>query len=225
INQDVVAQNLANATTPGYRRQGLTFDALIPRTRNSNLTTSPGSSTETKPTLFTQFDAAPIQFTGNPLDVALSGDAFCVLEGPQGPVYTRNGVFELNQQGELQSKSGLRVLGQGSRIAVPADAGQITISHDGVVRANNLEIGRLRLATFTDPGSLQRVGDTLFAGGSPTTPGPGAVRVQQGYREGSNVQVINEMISMMLGMRQYEAAERAMRGLADAIGLNTKPQG
>jgi len=222
MNQDLLAENLAHASTPGYRRQGLIFEVMppgpdmAPALRNSlgaRLTES-----------YTHFDQGPIQYTGNSLDVALNGDGFFVLEGSDGPVYTRNGVFEVNAAGELQSKGGMRVQGQGGRIVVPPDAAGITITRDGVVLVNNAEVGRLRVVTFANPQTLRRVGATLFNGQAPQTVAPGAVHFEQGYREGSNVQVVNEMIAMILGMRQYEAADRAMRTLSESMGLNTKPQ-
>jgi len=174
--------------------------------------------------VFTSFEPGPMQQTGNPLDLALSGNAFFVLEGPRGPVYTRNGSFELNSQGELQSKGGLKVRSQGGRLVIPNTTSTIRVTADGVVQADGSEVGRLELAQFSDPNQLQRAGPTLFDGATPRTPEAGTVQVNQGYREGSNVQVVQEMISMMLGMRQYEAAERAMRAMSEAVAQNTRPQ-
>ena len=95
---------------------------------------------------------------------------------------------------------------------------------DGLLYANGAEVGRLELATFQDPRALRRAGTSLFEGPAPQTPPPGSVRVEQGYREGSNVQVVNEMVSMMLGMRYYEAAERALRSLSDTVSQATRPE-
>ncbi|MBI3408000.1 MAG: flagellar hook basal-body protein [Planctomycetes bacterium] len=221
-NQDLIADNLANCTTPGYRRRGMTFDVLQAAANDG---TSGNVSGVRNSGVFTSFEPGPMQQTGNPLDFALSGgDAFFVLEGPRGPVYTRNGSFELNSQGELQSKGGLRVRSQGGRLVIPNTASTIRVTSDGVVQADGSEVGRLELAQFTAPNQLQRAGPTLFDGATPRTPEPGTVQVNQGYREGSNVQVVQEMISMMIGMRQYEAAERAMRAMSEAVAQNTKPQ-
>src|SRR5256885_1326280 len=102
-NQEVTAENLAHATTPGYRRHGLSFDAT-----QQSLGGAESGAGAANGNSFTFFTPGPIQQTSNPLDLAISGDAFFVLEGPRGPVYTRNGSFEVNAQGELQSKSGLK---------------------------------------------------------------------------------------------------------------------
>jgi flagellar basal body rod protein FlgG len=80
------------------------------------------------------------------------------------------------------------------------------------------------LANFDGPAALRRVGPTLFEGDAPQTPPPNSVRVDQGFREGSNVQPVQEMVSMMLGMRFYEAAGKVMQALSDAVSQNTRPQ-
>ncbi len=225
-NQEIIADNLANVTTPGFRRQGLVFDVgpasntNTPENRGTPSSTNAGNQTS-----FTRFDSGPLEQTNSPFDLALVGDAFFVLDGPNGPVYTRNGVFGLSPSGELQSRgAGYRVRGQGGALTVPANAGPVTVAADGTLSTNGAEIGRLQLARFARPETMRRVGSTLFEGDAPEAPQPGSVRVEQGYREGSNVQAVEEMVSMMVGMRFYEAAERAMRALSDVVGQNTRVQ-
>jgi flagellar basal body rod protein FlgG len=223
VNQELIAENLAQASTPGYRRQGLVFEVLTPDLVNGTAPadgmygTRPGGS-------YTHFESGPIQQTGNRFDLALAGNAFFTLDGPNGPIYTRNGTFQIDDQGVLQNSAGLRVRGQGGSISIPPGAVNVVVSRDGTVFADGVETGKLRLATFANPQGLRRVGPTLFEGPPAAEPDPAAVRVEQGYREGSNVQVVQEMVSMMLGMRYYESAERAMRGLSDAVAQNTRPQ-
>lgn len=217
LQQEFLAENLANATTPGYRRQGLAFLNLVD---NAGAAQSGGGAV---PKVFTSFMPGPLQQTGQPFDLALSGDAFFVLDGPQGPVYTRNGAFELTASGDLQTHGGLRVRGQGGRISIPTDANQVRVNKEGVILADGSEVGRLELARFASTEDLRRVGPSMFEGPAPLTPEPGTVRVEQGYREGANVDMVHEMIAMMLGMRQYEAAQRALRALGEAASLNTRP--
>jgi flagellar basal body rod protein FlgG len=173
--------------------------------------------------VYTSFDSGPVQFTGNPLDLALSGNSFFVLDGPNGPVYTRNGSFELNGQGDLQSHGGLAVRSTGGRLNIPPNTAKITVAQDGTVLANNVEVGKLQLAEFSDPNSLERAGTTLFQGPAPRQPDPGTYRIEQGYQEGSNVQIVNEMVATITGMRYYEAAQRALRALGDTVALDTNP--
>ncbi|HLJ94164.1 MAG TPA: flagellar hook basal-body protein [Gemmataceae bacterium] len=227
VNQEVRAANLANATSTGYRSQGYaygTFAATLDQAVAAVPTTGPGSAGVSG--IFTNFDPGPVQSTGNPLDVAITGDGYFVVDGPGGQLYTRNGAFELDSQGQLQTKSGLLVRGEGGPIAIPQGTSRIIISSDGTVQADANPVGRLQLARVANPRtSLQRVGDTLFQGPPPQPQLDTAdIRVLQGYREGSNVQVVNEMISMLSGMRYYEASERALRTLSEATALNTRPQ-
>ncbi len=114
--------------------------------------------------------------------------------------------------------------GQGGALAIPANTSSINIAGDGTVTANGTVVGQLQLATFTDPTALRRVGPTLFEGPAPQAPPPGSVRVEQGFRESSNVQPVQEMMSMMMGLRFYEAAQKAMQTMSDAIAQNTRPQ-
>jgi flagellar basal-body rod protein FlgF len=224
LNQELVAENLANVNVPGYRRSGLLFESLLPDSAKGTSPLSDSLSTVGSAKTFTNFEPGPIQHTGNPLDLALSSNVYFVLDGPSGPVYTRNGSFQRGPQGDLQSVSGMPVRSSGGKITIPPDATQVSVTKDGVVKADENEIGRLQLAEFTDPSGLQRVGSTLFDGPQGPAPAPGSFQVDQGYREGSNVKVVNEMVSMLTGMRFYEAAERAIRALGDVVGLSTKPQ-
>jgi flagellar basal-body rod protein FlgF len=251
-NQELVADNLANASTPGFRRHGLVFEAFqqaantaaaqggiraAPNTaaasRASNVpagvTSFADSALGTRASgQYTSFTPGALQYTGNPFDLALSGDnAFFVLDSQNGPVYTRNGTFKLDAQGQLQSTSGMTVRGSGGRITIPPTAVQVTIGRDGTIYADNTAVGQLQIAQFPQPGNvLQRAGTTLFSGPAPQqqSQGNATFRVEQGYRESSNVQVVNEMVSMITGMRHYEAAERALRALGEAVAQNTKPQ-
>jgi flagellar basal body rod protein FlgG len=223
LAQDVIAENLANVNVPGYRRRAVTFQSfegsLDEAAGDGNLLGSRVTG------IYDDANPGPTQATGNPLDLVASGNTYFVLDGPEGPVYTRNGVFRLNAEGQLESASGLKVKGEGGVITIPPETSKITISRDGTVTADGTEVGQLRLVQIRNLAGMQRVGTTLFSGPAnlAETAEPGTALVEQGYREGSNVQVVQEMVSMILGMRHYEAAQRAMRGLADSVGLSTRP--
>src|SRR4029077_17277827 len=146
-NHEIVAENLVHATTPGYRRQASLYEAS-PASIMPPASGGPAADFQL-PRSYTYFEQGPLQHTHNPLDFAVSGDTFFVVEGPNGPLYTRNGSFELSPGGELQTRDGgYRVSGQGGAITVPLDAGPITVGSDGTVTANGAQIGRLQLANF-----------------------------------------------------------------------------
>jgi len=246
-NQETVADNLANISTPGFRRHGLVFESIqqepstatLPARTASARAIAPANVPEGTQTLaetaigtraaaqYTSFTPGPLQHTGNTFDLALSGDdAFFVLDGPAGQVYTRNGIFQMNQQGQLQSASGMPVRGVGGRITVQQGTQNVTVGGDGTVYGDGTIIGQLQIAQFPQPGNvLQRVGTTLFSGPNQSAQNQSnpTYRVEQGYRENSNVEAVNEMVSMITGMRHYEAAERALRALGEAVAQNTRP--
>ncbi len=214
-NQDVLAQNLAHASVPGYRRQGLSFASYVATgSAPADGSKAPAPHGAAIAQHASSFVAGPIQQTGNPLECALQGDGFFVLDGPKGPMYTRNGQFQLNAGGRLVNQSGYPVRGVG---AIPQSAAKIQIAQDGTVMADSTSVGQLELVAFNDPKQLVRAGTTLFQAPPGTTTQAFTGTLRQGYREGSNVQVVHEMVQMISGMRQYEAAGKAMRSLSDAM--------
>ncbi len=224
-NQDILAQNLANFPVPGYRRQSLSFEEFVspPDSINGPVDDKPLHGTEVARNS-SMFAAGPYQKTDNPLDCAIQGDGFFVLDGPNGPLYTRNGQFQLDSNGQLINPSGYTVSGSSGPLRVPTNAAQIFIAQDGTIMADEVPVGQLRLASFADPSRLQRVGTTLFTAPEGVTPQTSAAFVRQGYHEGSNVQVVSEMVQMISGMRQYEAAAKALRSLSDAMQQRTSAQ-
>lgn len=224
-NHEIISENLVNAATPGYRRQGMIFE--VPQ-RSGGADASAGAArgrgAGRTPANFTYLDAGSLEKTDNPLDVALSGNAFLTLQGPNGPIYSRNGSLQLGANGELVTRGGgYRVQGDVGDLTIPPGS-TINIAGDGTVSANGSVIGKLKLSTFDDPTALTRVGPTLFEGSEAKTPPAGSVRVEQGFRESSNVQPVREMVAMMTGMRFYEAAQKAMQTMSDAVSQNTRPQ-
>ena len=222
---EVVAHNLSHASVPGYRRRIVVsepFDQALSQASAAG----PGASSVGTPTttVHTVFEPGDLHFTGNTLGLALRGDDFFVLKGPNGPLYTRNGVFQISAEGVLQSTGGLPVAGSGGDITVPAGTSQITVRPDGAVMADSAEIGRLQLAQFKDPRVLIPAGATCFEAPPGVRPGDGSSTVHQGYREASNVAVVDEMVQMIVTMRHYEAAQRALRAMSEAIQHNTRPQ-
>ena len=201
----IMANNLANVSTPGFREQVAAFRAVPmggdgANTRAFALDTTPGSN----------FEAAPIVATGNPFDVAIRGTGFFVLRRADGSqALTRAGNFHLSPSGQLVSATGLPVLGDNGPIVIPSDSRSVNIADDGAVSAlvgNNAQaqqLGRLRVVK-ADPRALTRAGDGLYEsqGGSFVTDPSAAVR--QGSLEGSNVNVAAALVALISQQRLFD---------------------
>ncbi|MFN3421201.1 MAG: flagellar hook-basal body protein, partial [Armatimonadota bacterium] len=142
--------------------------------------------------------------TGNPLDVAIDGDGWFVIQTPQGVRYTRKGNFALSRDGTLVTSEGFPVLGENNQpIRIPANAAaSLRIAETGEIFAGTQRLGRLRVVSLQ---SVQPIGDGYYLG---VNPQPANARIAQGMLEGSNVQVVTELVRMLNALRSYEAAAR-----------------
>jgi len=211
--QETLANNLANASTTGFRAEMAAFRAVPvegsgARTRVYALDSTIG------------YDATPGQIaaTGRNLDVAMRGGAWLAVQARDGTeAYTRGGSLDIDAQGTLVTTAGLTVLGDGGPIQVPRDT-QVAIAADGTVSAIDAQgrsssIGRLKLVTPEAP--LVRGGDGLFRGSGGDLDADASARVQDGALEGSNVSTVETMVQMIAAARQFEAQ---MRSLTTAEG-------
>jgi len=216
---NIIANNLANVNTAGYKRQCNTFSKLL-TAQDSQTNSETGDEIE----LYSAFDFSQGNFseTGQSLDFALCGKGFFVIETPQGPLYTRNGSFHLNTNGQLVDSSGRAVSGQSGPISIPPDTAlsQITVSSDGTISAAGTSVGKFKLVDFKDNESkLTAAGMNCYsAPQNIQTQEPENLIVKQGYQESSNVQMVEELVDMIMVSRLYEANMKFM-----AIGSdNTK---
>jgi flagellar basal-body rod protein FlgG len=229
---DVISNNLANVSTAGYKRSRAVFEDLLYQTvrqpgaqstQQTQLPTGLQLGTGVRPVaterLFTQGN---LQNTANPLDVAVNGQGFFQVSLPDGTTaYTRDGSFHLDAQGQIVTSSGYTL---SPAITIPANAQAITIGRDGIVsvtqpgQAAPTQVGSLQLATFINASGLQARGENLYvetaSSGTPTTNTPGsngAGVVQQSYIETSNVNVVEELVSMIQTQRAYELNSKAVQ--------------
>ena len=229
--QDAIAQNLANAGTTGYKEDIPRFEsfeeALASRTSPQDgaaigtLGSGAGLKDET-----TNFAVGGLQKSGNPLDVALSGDAALVIQTPQGLRLTRDGSLSLDARGTLvQTGGSLPVLGDTNQpIRIPAKTKDIAIGRHGEVLADGVRVGRLRLAGLSAADQPVKMGDNQFrvAALRPASP---SSEVHQGYLEMSNVSVVKEMVSMIAIMRAYETNQKMLQAEDDATGKSVNEVG
>lgn len=240
-----IANNLANVNTVGFKRDRVMFEDLFyqverqPGAAGEDGAAAPagvqlGNGTRMVGTQKV-FTSGSLQTTGQSMDVAIVGQGFLQVEGPNGrPAYTRAGQLQVNSEGRLTNAQGLRLQPE---ITVPANATAITIAENGTVSATvagsaaPTELGQLRLTSFVNPTGLLALGDNIYqettASGAPTEGVPGADglgKLKQGALEGSNVQVVEEMVDMIAAQRTYEmntkvlsAADNMLQYLSQAV--------
>lgn len=214
--QAAVSNNLANASTPGFRAQVNMFRAVpvvsnASPTRAFTLASTPGADMK----------AGPLTYTERPLDVALQGNGWLTVQAPDGSeAYTSAGSLQVSPDGQLQTSTGLPVMGDGGPIAVPPSA-EVTIGSDGTITVRGpgdtaqglAQIGRLRLVN-PPPDSIARGDDGLFRlrPGAQPLQQDGNVRVLTGALEGSNVNPVEAMVDMIANARRFEMQMKMIQG-------------
>ena len=229
---DVISHNLANVSTSGFKRGTAVFEDLI----YQNLRQVGAASTEQTElptglqlglgvrTVATSrnYSQGNLQQSGNNLDLAVNGDGFFQIQQADGTIgYTRDGAFQVNSQGQMVTSGGYLLSGG---ITIPADARSVTINNQGqvsVVQGTNAAptvVGQIELASFINPAGLEARGQNLFtetaASGNPITGAPGSNGmgpVMQGYLETSNVNVVQELVTMIQTQRAYEMNSKAIQ--------------
>ena len=205
---DVTANNIANATTAGFRGERVMFREALATARSADVELV-GTGTAR-----VDSQAGALTASENPLDLALDGDGYFAIQTPSGPRYTRAGNFQLDDQRNLVTADGFAVRGEGGGpINIPADASAVSIGVDGSVNANNAEVGKLELVRFA-PAQVKREGGTLFsATGRPSSEPPPKVR--SGMLEASNVNIVRGMVDLVKVSRTYESLMKMIQGYHD----------
>ena len=210
---DVVANNVANASTPAYKGERVLFTEYLTRadaTTRYSFVEDRGTARDTK--------QGPIARTGNPLDVALQGDGYLAVQTPLGTRYTRAGRFQLDPTGQIVTADGYPVLGDGNQpLAIPTDAGDVTIDADGTVRTQQQgAAGKFQVVRFDNDQDLKPAANGLYVTTAIGQPAPDT-KVLQGMVEDSNVQPIVEITRMMAVSRTFAAAKEMADGEDDRL--------
>jgi flagellar basal-body rod protein FlgG len=232
MNIDVIAHNLANVNTSGFKKSRADFQDLLYQTireagaKSSSTTIYPtgmqlglGTRTAAIQKVFIQGD---FQATQNQLDLAIEGRGFFEILQPSGDsAYTRSGAFKQDEQGRVVTSDGYPLQPQ---ITIPGDSLSVTIGSDGIVsvlqagQSSPTEVGQFQVVTFSNPAGLSSLGKNLFseteASGSPAvgTPGEDGVgSITQGFLELSNVSISEELVNMIVGQRAYEVNSKAIQ--------------
>jgi flagellar basal body rod protein FlgG len=206
---DKVNSNLANVNTDGYKKRGATFEARFSEalaTRGKEAMNFASVSNEV-----IDFTQGVLKKTDNPMHLAISGEGFFRLQQADGEiVYARRGSFDRNQEGEMITAAGARLLGDGDApVALPVE--EYSIIRDGSIISDNQRVGSIPLYSFEDTSILQRGNDGVFVAPQDAevaqSPQP---EMLQGYLEGSNVNMMQETVRMVYTMRVFEATQKAL---------------
>ncbi len=215
----VVANNIANASTSGFRREGVVFSEYV-----TALDQDPSLSMSYASGRDVDLSQAGLSQTGGSFDFAIQGDGFFLIETPDGQKLTRAGSFTPSAEGELVTPDGYRLLDAGGApIFIPPDAGVVALAADGTLSANGDPIAQVGLWQPADPLALRHQAGTMFSGGE-LIPVEGAT-VIQGMLEDSNVQPVSEIARMIEVQRAYElgqkfldAEDERVRGVIQTLG-------
>jgi flagellar basal-body rod protein FlgG len=214
--QNQITNDLANASTPGYKSESSSQESfgqlLLANTSTGQVIGSLGLGAQIAKTSI-DMTPAVLQQTGEPLDVGLQGPGFFVVQTPSGNRYTRDGQFEVNAAGQLQTVTGYPVLDTANQPIKVGSGDGVTISQGGAVGRNGKPIATLALVSLTNPAEQ---GDTLFSG----TPGarPTTTSVAQGYLEGSGVNATTAMVDMLTSLRNYQSDQQAVQTIDQTLG-------
>jgi flagellar basal-body rod protein FlgF len=203
---NVVANNVANINTPGFKAEAVMFEEyLMPGARHDDFRGRDRrlSYVQDRAT-WHDMGQGPVKQTGNPLDVALGADQFLVVQTPRGERYTRNGAMQINAQGQLVTAEGYQVMGDGGAVQFQSEDREITIARDGTVSVPLGARGRLRVVSFADAQQLRKDGMSTFAAPAGAQPQvPQNIQINQGNLEESNVRGVVEMSRMIEVSRNY----------------------
>ena len=240
LNMDVIANNLANVNTTGFKRSRADFqDLLYQSSRAAGTSAAQGAQVPTGIQVGLGVRTAgverihspgDIRNTGNALDLTIEGDGFFQVQMPDGQIgYTRDGTFRVDGQGQLVNADGLVLQPQ---MSIPTDIIQVTVGQDGSVQGKaqgettTRELGKIELARFVNPTGLESIGRNLYrqtaASGDPKTGTPGLEgngTIASGMLEMSNVKVVEEMVDMITAQRAYEVNSKCIQAADEMLQM------
>ena len=214
--QEMVSQNIGAASVPGFKKNEMSFEAVLGGMKRTGSESSFGkdvASAMPRQSVRISMEPGELRTTGNDLDFAIQGGGFFQIQKPDGETgYTRDGEFRLSPDRMIVTKQGYPVMGDGGPITLRPGGGRITITSEGTIVQGETQIGKIAVHDFADPSKLRRIGDGLLAPVDPSIqPTPiEKPSVMGGALEGSNVSPLREMVNLVTVSRAYEANQRLL---------------
>jgi flagellar basal-body rod protein FlgG len=209
---DMLANNIANASSPGFKTDRESFGLYF----SAETTDSPAGTTPTVLPVterqYTDFAQGSITPTGNQTDLALNGKGFFVANGPAGSIYTRDGNLQISKQGQLATLDGYAIQGQDGKPIQLDSSKNVEIGPDGVVRQDGQDISQISVVDFPDSSALSKLGNNYFRiDVSTIQPAPAtSAQIQQGKLEAANSQPAESAVRLVSVMRQFESLQKAL---------------
>jgi flagellar basal-body rod protein FlgF len=217
-SMDVIANNLANVSTPAFKREAVLFEEYV-----KQMPATEGEKSGPHKVSFVQdrgvvrdLSEGTFEATGAPFDFALNGNAYFVVATPNGDRYTRNGHFTLDAGGRLTTEDGNAVQGDGGEVTITTDDGDVTVAQDGTISGKQGQIGKLRMVQFANERQMKKEGASLYSTTESPTDAEG-VKVTQGMIETSNVKPVIEISHMIEVMRAYQATATLSQSQEDLM--------
>lgn len=217
--QDVLANNLANANTTGFKISQLATRTEVEIGRNDERKLHQAEK-QSLNEQYTQFSQGSLVSTDNALDIALYGEGFLNVQTPEGTAYTRHGSLNINAEKQLVTLDGRKVLDDGGQ-AITIEGESVSIQNDGTLFVDGQQAAKLAISEFSDLKSIVARGDGLYRNLNPTAnPAQKAMNteVRQGFLEASNVDTVGAMIAMIAISRNYEADQRVIQSIDQTLG-------
>ena len=206
---DLVANNIANSSTGGYKGDGEFYTVFTSEAANEDALDAPATVPMVE-RQFTDFTQGLLEPTNNPLDLGLSGKGFFVVQSPSGPLYTRSGKFHVATDGTLVTADGYSLMGQTGQ-PLTADLKQpVEVTLDGSIQQNGQSLGQLQLVDFPDPSVLFKQGNNYFRNVGSQAPVESTAQVYQGKIEASNVSAAQGAMRLVSLSRQFEMMQKAI---------------
>jgi len=213
-----ITHNIANASTAGFKRRMSSFSGELAEQSAKLGKNNSVSKVEFNSNI--DFSQGHLNHTERPLDVAIIGEGFFVVEGPEGAAYTRNGQFRRSSAGQLVDFQGRMISGENGPITIPPEVSDsdLDISGDGSIYAAGANVGKLRMVEFgAGLSGLEPIGDNCYKASEGTLPVPAiSSGVEQGYMESSNVDTVKETVNLMTVSRMYEASMKVISKKSDS---------
>jgi flagellar basal-body rod protein FlgF len=214
---DMVANNLANMNTTGFKSENMMFRDYVLKSKAFDRPFGDKTAFVQDVSVFRDMSEGALTSTGNPLDVAIKGDGFMVVDTPQGARYTRNGTFRLDESGQMVTADGFPVLSTSDQpFFFAPNERSVSIASDGTVSTENGQVGKIRVVKFENPQDLRKVSGGLYQTDA-NAQDVEKPQVVQGMIEVSNVQPVVEMTKMIQVQRNYESVQRMIENEHDRV--------